>query len=58
MPRTPTATAEGLVLTVHRLELPQELAEILNREARSNERTVAAQIRFALKQWLSLRGAG
>lgn len=58
MTRTPLPSAEGLVLTVHRLDLPQELAEILAREARDNERSLPAQIRFALKQWLSSRGAG
>lgn len=46
------------MLTVHRLDLPLEMAEILTREAEDNERTMPGQIRFALKQWLSSRAAG
>ncbi len=58
MPMTRTPTADPDALTVHRLDLPQELAQVLTREAEANERTIPGQIRYALKQWLSLRGAG
>jgi hypothetical protein len=39
-------------LTVHRLELPNETANAVVREAMENERTIPAQIRVALKDWL------
>jgi hypothetical protein len=38
--------------TIYRLDLPDELAAPLSREAELNERTLPGQIRFALKRWL------
>lgn len=39
-------------LTVHRLELPNETANAVISEALENERTIPAQIRVALKDWM------
>ena len=55
MPRAAVTGRAGLV--VHRLDIPAELAETLAQEAEANERTVPAQIRFALKQWATRRAA-
>jgi hypothetical protein len=48
---SPSGSSSGT--TVHRLELPADLAAAIAAEAGRNERSIPAQIRFALRAWLA-----
>jgi hypothetical protein len=53
MATAPTESQADGSLTIHRLDLPADVADAITRAAAANERTVPGQIRFALKAWLA-----
>lgn len=56
-PTTPTeSSSDSGGLTVHRLDLPADVAVLLTAEADANERTIPGQIRFSLRAWLTTNG--
>jgi plasmid stability protein len=50
---TPKAPRSEEGLTLHRFDLPPDLAAAITTEAARNERTAPAQVRFVLRAWLA-----